>query len=87
MKHFIAVMLFALAAGQAQAGGFYQAVVGERSDHSAEFAGRNTPFNYSPLYLQVTGNTDRLADREEPISRTVPMFSYTPLYLKVSGQS
>ncbi len=87
MKTIIATALLTLMSSQAFADGFYQAVVGDRSNANEQISSVTPEFNYTPLYRQVTGNGKRAVDLNEEISRTASNFSYTPLYLKVIGET
>jgi len=81
MKKTIATMILALAAGQASAEGFYQLVVGDAPQSDRDVSAPATEFAYTPLYLQVVGNTDFAGE----VGRQVPEFTYTPLYLQVAA--
>ncbi len=86
MKLTIATILLALAAGQANADGFYQQVVGNAPQSSQEISGEATEFTYTPLYKEVV-EPDDIAKQEKEISRVASDFSFTPLYLTVTGHS
>ena len=85
MKNLILTVLLTAAVSQVQAGGFYQDIVGQAPQNSKTAYNVASDFSYSPLYLQVTGNGERVLDLNEEINRTASNFTYTPLYLKVIG--
>ncbi len=87
MKMIIATILLALAAGQANADGFYQQVVSERpqSNQTQEISGAVTETTYTPLYLQVVGNSRDSFNQGKGVIRTPSKTTYTPLYLQVVG--
>ncbi len=84
MKMTIATILLALAAGQANADGFYQQVVGNAPQSSQATSNVTTETTYTPLYLQVVGNRDAI-DQGKVVIRTPSKTTYTPLYLQVVG--
>ena len=87
MKTIIATALLTLMSSQAFADGFYQAVVGDRSNANEQISSVTHETNYTPLYQQVIGNGKRAELLNEEISRTVSNTVYTPLYLKVIGET
>ena len=87
MRYAIAVLLFGLAAGQARADGFYQAVTSDTIRAGAGLPDTPASFTFTPLYRQVTGNRELRAGTQWDGDTAAPEFTYTPLYLRVSGQS
>jgi hypothetical protein len=87
MKYPVAILLLALASGQAQANGLYQAVAGDSIRIRAQTSAVPGTSVQTPLYRQVTGTRDHLMGLERGHARLVPAFTHTPLYRKVSGQS
>ncbi len=87
MKTTIATMLLALAAGQANADGFYQQVIDQLSQSSQAISTDATEFTYTPLYKQAVKRSQELADQEKANTRIASEFTYTPLYLQVVGHS
>ncbi len=85
MKKLIASVLFTAVVSQAQAGGFYQDIVGHSPQSSDSAYNVVSEFSYTPLYLQVRGNNGRAVGINEEITRMVSHFTYTPLYLTVIG--
>ncbi len=87
MKKTIAAILLALVAGQANADGFYQQVVSEgpQSTQTQEISGAVTETTYTPLYLQVVGNSRDSFNQGKDVMRTSSKSTYTPLYLQVVG--
>ncbi len=83
MKTILTTILFVIATSQANADGFYQAVVGNSPQSSQQVNGDSTEFSYSPLYNQVTSSVNVLASQESIGPRSE--FTYTPLYLQVVG--
>ncbi len=86
MKLTIATNLLALAAGQANADGFYQQVVGDAPQSNQEISGEATEFTYTPLYKEVV-EPDDIAKQEKEISRVAPDFSFTPPQLPSPGMN
>jgi len=85
MKSIIATLILAAAAGSAQAEGFYQDVIRQANPIVDEAAGGRAEFAYSPLYIQVVGNGERVLELDAGQRIATSMFSYTPLYVTVTG--
>ncbi len=87
MKMIIATILLTLAAGQASADGFYQQVASNwpQSNQTQEISGAVTETTYTPLYLQVVGNSRDSFNQGKDVIRTSSKTTYTPLYLQVVG--
>lgn len=85
MKATIAVILLTLAAGQANAEGFYQMVVGNQPQAVQPSAGQSHATDYSPLYEQVTSQSRTIANGESRTFKLAASSDVTPLYRQVSG--
>ena len=86
MKMIIATILLTLAAGQASADGFYQQVTSkwQQSNQTQEISGAISETTYTPLYLQVVGNS-RDSFNQGNVIRTPSKTTFAPLYLQVVG--
>ncbi|MBI1731800.1 MAG: hypothetical protein HYR49_03395 [Gammaproteobacteria bacterium] len=85
MKATVAVILLTLAAGQANAEGFYQMVVGNAPQAVQLSTGQSHGTNHSPLYEQVTSQSRAIANGESRTFTLAASSDATPLYRQVSG--
>ena len=87
MKTTLTTLFFVLAASQANAAGFYQEVANnwQQADAPAEITESVTETTFTPLYLQVVGNSREELNHGKVVIRTPSSTTYTPLYQKVVG--